>query len=372
MNRIRNVPFVDLVSQHAPLREELHRALDQVLSHGQFVFGPEVAEFEKEFASYCGTRFAIGLNSGLDALILALRALGVGHGDEVITPPNSYIASSGAIGLLGASPVFVDVGDDYNIDPTLIENAITPKTKAIMPVHLTGRPCDMDAISAIAEKHALYVVEDAAQSVGARYKEKPTGSLGDIGCFSLHPLKTLNACGDAGIITTDDAELKQRILRLRNHGLKNRDECAEWGYNSRLDSLQAAFLNLKLRHLSAWTEKRRTHAMIYQQELRDLNGIICPSDRSHEYAAYHTFIIRADRRDDLQRYLNQHGIGAGVHYPIPIHVQESAASLGFGPGDMPKTEQQADEILSLPVHQNLSDDDIRYVCLKVRAFYAEQ
>jgi dTDP-4-amino-4,6-dideoxygalactose transaminase len=366
---IRNVPFVDLAQQNRTLRDEMMEAIGGVFDHGQFILGAEVETFEERFAEYCNLPYAVGLNSGLDALILGLRALDVGPGDEVITPPNSYIASSGAIGLLDARPVFVDVKADYNIDPSTIEAAITERTKAIMPVHLTGRPCEMDTIREIADRHSIPIIEDAAQSITARYKNQATGSLGAIGCFSLHPLKTLNACGDGGVVTTGDPKIYQRLLQLRNHGLKNRDECVEWGYNSRLDSIQAAILLVKLKHIEEWTEQRRTNAKIYQTELHDVGDLILPGDQEHEYSAYHTFIIRTKNRDALNTHLREQGVGTGVHYPIPIHLQEAAAYLGYSPGDFPEAELQATEILSLPIHQGLVQEDLSYVVDCVKSFF---
>lgn len=363
------IPFVDLAGQHDEHRAELIDAVSRVLDHGQFIFGEEVEAFEERFAQYSGTRYALGLNSGLDALILGLRTLGIQEGDEVITPPNSYIASSGAIGLLGARPVFADVGQDMNIDPSAIERAVTNKTKAIMPVHLTGRPCEMDAINQIASQHDIPVIEDAAQSITARYRNKPTGSLGDIGCFSLHPLKTLNACGDAGVVTTDDPDIYERLRRLRNHGLKNRDECVEWGYNSRLDSIQAALLLVKFDHVEAMTARRRANASLYQERLAGIGDLLLPVDQEHEFAAYHTFIIRSQKRDALQEHLRIDRIGSGVHYPIPIHLQPAAAYLGYKTGDMPETEKQASQILSLPVHQGLDREQIERVIESIKQYF---
>ena len=344
-------------------------AISRVFDHGQFVYGDEVTEFEQRFADYCGTQFAVSLNSGLDALILALRALGVGPGSEVITPPNSYIASSGAIGLLGARPVFVDVRCDYNIDPLAIEQAITAKTKAIMPVHLTGRPAEMDAINAIAKRHGLPIIEDAAQAIATKYKERLAGALGDIGCFSFHPLKTLNACGDGGIVVTNCRQIQQRIIQLRNHGLKNRDECMEWGYNSRLDTIQAAILNIKLAHVDRWASKRRANALHYKEGLTGVGDLVLPRDQPHEYATYHTFIIRSKRREALKSYLNRLEIHAGVHYPIPIHLQPAADYLGYKQGDMPEAEAQASEILSLPVQQGIDASGIDYVINAIKQFF---
>jgi len=367
-----SVPYVDLVSQHAEMKEELLDAIGAVLDHGKFILGQEVEEFEGRFAELCGVRYAVGLNSGTDALILTLKALGIGHGDEVITAPNSFIASAGCIALVGAVPVFVDVGDDYNIDPTLIEAALTPRTRAIIPVHLTGRPADMDPITSIASAHDLHVIEDAAQAVTAQYKDRPVGSLGSAGCFSLHPLKTLNACGDGGVMTTDDPDIFRRVSLARNLGLKTREEATIWSSNSRLDTIQAAILLVKLRYLNDWTEKRRANARYYQQHLADVAQVQVPLDEPYERAVYHTFVIQADSRDALSRYLADRGIGTGIHYPIPIHLQEAASHLGYGTGSFPVVEQHSKRILSLPVHHGLGEADTRQVVTAIREFYLHE
>ncbi len=363
------VQFVDLVTQHNEIRDEILKAVEQVFDHGQFVLGEEVTKFEENFANYCGSRYAVGLNSGLDALVLGLRALGVGEDSEVITPPNSYIASSGAIGLLGARPVFVDVGPDYNIDPHRIERAITDKTKAIMPVHLTGRPAEMTEIISISTDHGIPIIEDAAQAISATYRGQHVGTFGAIGCFSLHPLKTLNACGDGGVLVTDDDTILERILQLRNHGLKNRDVCAEWGYNSRLDTIQATILDLKMKRLDGWTTRRRANAHRYIDGLSGVGDLLLPCDKPYEYAAYHTFIVRSKFRNAIREHLQNKQISTGVHYPIPIHLQPAAAYLAYQPGDMPEAETQAGEILSLPVHHNVELDDIDVVIGAIKEFF---
>jgi dTDP-4-amino-4,6-dideoxygalactose transaminase len=363
------VPYVNLPAQHAPIKAALLDAVRKVIDHSQFILGQEVAEFESRFAQLCGVRYAVGVNSGTDALMLALKAVGVGPGDEVITVPNSFVASASCIALIGARPVFVDVREDYNMDPDLVEQAITPRTRAILPVHLTGRPADMDPILEIGRGRGLYVIEDCAQAVCAEYKGSRVGSLGTVGCFSLHPLKTLNACGDGGVLTTDDGGLYEELNLLRNHGLRNRDECVMWGYNSRLDTLQAAMLLVQLEHLKEWTERRRMIAGRYQQFLAELLHVQAPMDKPCEKAVYHAFVIQADRRDDLKTHLADQGIGSAIHYPIPIHMQKAAASLGFGPGRFPVTERQAGRILSLPVYPELEDHQVEYVADCVRGFY---
>jgi dTDP-4-amino-4,6-dideoxygalactose transaminase len=317
----------------------------------------------------CRVPFAVAVNSGTDALILALRALGVGPGHEVITPPNSFVASSSCIAALGARPVFVDVRSDYNLDPGQIEAAITSRTRAILPVHLTGRPADMDPIRAIAARHGIKIVEDCAQAVTAEYNGAPVGSMGDFGCFSLHPLKTLSACGDGGIITTSHADLAERLRELRNLGLRTRDDCVTWCGNSRLDTIQAAILLVKLQYLEPWTALRRRGAAMYRRLLARVEQVQTPDERSYEKAVYHTFVIQAEQRDELKRFLLEHGIETAVHYPVPIHLQSVARELGYGPGSFPITERLAERILSLPIYPELTTDQFQFVSEKIRQFY---
>ena len=371
MNQVMEIPYVNLTAQHSPIKSRLLAAVGDVIDHGNFIFGEEVEEFEKRFAALCGGGYAVGLNSGTDALILALKALGVGPGDEVITPPNSFVASASCIALLGARPVFVDVGEDYNIDPDLIEAAITPRTRAILPVHLTGRPAAMDRIREIAQDRGLFIVEDAAQAVCAEYRGMRIGSLGDVGCFSLHPLKTLNACGDGGVLTTNDAGLYEEIKILRNHGLEDRDHCGQWSYNSRLDTVQAAMLLVKLDYLGEWTDLRRANASYYQSGLAGLEQVQAPQDAPGEKAVYHTFVIQADRRDQLQAFLAERGVRTAVHYPIPIHMQKAAEGWEYGSGSFPVTERLAGRILSLPVYPELQTHQLDYVVACVRTFFDE-
>lgn len=364
-----HVPYVDIAGAHAPLREELLEAVGRVLDSGAFILGEELAEFEGRFATLCGTQFAVGVNSGTDALVLGLRVLGIGNGDEVITAPNSFVASASAIALCGARPVFADVGEDYNIDPVSVERAITPKTKAILPVHLTGNPANMTAICAIAEEHGLAVVEDCAQAVIAEHRGKRVGSLGAIGAFSLHPLKTLNACGDAGVIVTNDEEYFEQLRILRNIGLRTREDCVEWSGNSRLDSIQAAMLLVKLSYLNRWTAARRANARQYRALLAGCPGIMLPLEREGDVAVYHTFVIQADDRDALRSQLEEWGIGTQIHYPTPIHLTAAAAGLGYRRGDFPVAERQAARIVSLPVHHLITAEQIAYVCEAIRGFY---
>ena len=363
------IPYVNIAAQHAQIKEEILNSVSKVISSGQFVLGNEVNEFERRFAEMCGARFALGVNSGTDAIILALMALSIGPGDEVITVPNSFITSASAVAFVGAKPVFVDVGEDYNINPADIEEKITPNTKAILPVHLTGRPADMDAILEIAKRHGLFIIEDCAQAVCAEYKGKQVGTFGDVGCFSLHPLKTLNACGDGGVLTTNSDELYESLSILRNNGLKSRDECKYWSFNSRLDNIQAAILLIKLKYLEKWTEKRRENARFYQEKLKEHPHIQIPVDKLYEKAVYHTFVVQAEQRDRLKEKLEQSGIGTSIHYPVPIHLQKPARELGYRRGDFPVTEKQAEKVLSLPVYPELTKNELEYIVERLYISY---
>ena len=364
------IPFVNLAAQHRVLRDDLLAAVGRVLEHGQFILGPEVDEFERQFAAMCGVRHAIGVGNGTDALVLALHVLGIGAGDEVITAPNSFVSTASAIKLVGAQPVFVDSGDDLNIDATQIEAAITPRTRAILPVHLTGRPSDMAAIMRIARARQLHVIEDCAQAVGARFDGKRVGSFGTVGCFSLHPLKTLNACGDGGVLTTDDPMLDQRLRVLRNIGLKSREECIAWSGNSRLDTLHAAMLLVKLPHLDEWTARRQANAKEYCRHLSDVPQVTLPAERPIEQSVYHGFVIQAERRDQLHAFLAEQGVRSAIHYPVPIHLQPVARGLGHAAGAFPRAEAQAGRILSLPIYPELTPDDLCRVASTIRQFYA--
>ena len=361
------MPFVALALHERAIRAQLLGAIEQVLDHGQYILGPEVEEFERRFAKLCGTPFAVGISDGTHALILSLRALGIGPGDEVITAPNSFLASAAAIALVGARPVFADVREDLNIDPERVAAAVTPRTRTIMPVHLTGRPADMERICAIAERHGLAIVEDAAQAVGATLNGRAVGSFGAAGCFSLHPVKNLAACGDAGVAITKDPILAEALRTARNHGLRNRNDCGGWGYNARLDTLQASILTLKLHYLQRWTAAKRKIASRYREALRRVVKV--PEDRPGEHSVYQTFVIRAERRDALQRHLAARGVDSKVHYPTPLHLQEAAADLGYKKGDFPVTERLAGEILSLPIYPELTSAQQEAVVEGVRSFY---
>ena len=363
-----SVPYVDLAAQWKDEKKDLLPIIESVISSGQFVGGEVVEHFEHKAAELCGTQYCVALNSGTDALVLGLLALGVCAGDEVITPPNSFIASTAAIVHLKAKPVFVDVQPDQNIDPNKIEKAITSKTKAIMPVHLTGRIANMSAILKIADAHNIPVIEDAAQSFGSQYAGQPSGSFGKIGCFSAHPLKNLNACGDAGFITTDDENVAKRVRLYRSHGLADRNTVEKFGGVSRMDTLQAAILTYRLSRLAQMIERRRNNVDQYKS-LLNLDQVFFPEEHEEEFNTYHTFVIQCEKRDALQRYLMAHGIETAIHYPIPIHLQPAASNFGYSKGDFPVTEAQSEQILTLPIHQYLEKNDIKYICEFINKFF---
>ena len=363
-----NIPYVNLGAQWKEDRPELLSIIDKVLGSGQYIGGDEVDKFEKNVAGLCQVKYAIALNSGSDALTLSLHLLGVGRGDEVITPPNSFIASTAAIVHLGAKPVFVDILKDQNIDPNKIESAITNKTKVIMPVHLTGRICDMNSIMNIAEKHGLLVVEDAAQAIGSKYKDKPSGSFGCVGCFSTHPLKNLNACGDGGFIATNDKEIYSRAKALRNHGMIDRNNVNYFGYVSRMDNLQAAILNYRLKKLDKIIEVRRINAQAYIDGLNTAEVFI-PEERGHEFITYQTFVVQVKKRNELKGFLSKQGIETAIHYPTPLHLQPAAIELAYKLGDFPIAEKQAEMILTLPVNQNLNQSAIARIISAINEFY---
>lgn len=361
------VPYTDFPSQFVRQRQELLAAVERVLQRGDFILGKEVEEFERAFADLCGVRHAVSVANGTDALILGLKALGIGAGDEVITPPNSWISSTSSIVLAGARPVFADVTEEFTLDPVKVEAAITPRTKAIMPVHLTGRCADMEAINTIAARHGVAIIEDAAQAVGAHRGGQRAGASGTLGCFSLHPLKNLNGAGDGGMVTTQSDELAHRLRLLRNHGLRTRDEVVTWGYNSRLDTMQAAILLDRLAHLPQVIETRRRHAARYRQALAEV--VTCPAEGADEYATYHLFMIQAERRDALVAWLTERGVDTRIHYPTPIHLQPCSASLGYRHGQLPCAEAQAGRILSLPIQQELSEEQVDYAARAIVEFY---
>ncbi len=362
-----SVPYVNFPQQFEDSKEEVLRAIQGVFERGDFILGKEVSVFEQEFARISNVKYAVGVANGTDSIIMGLRLLGVKEGDEVITASNSWVSSASAIGLIGATPVFADVLPDQNIDPTEIEKKITSRTKCILPVHLTGRCARMPEILAIGKKYGIPVFEDAAQAVTARVGEYTAGNAGIMASFSLHPLKNLNAAGDAGVITTNDQALYEKLKMYRHHGLKNRDEVVFWGYNSRLDTLQAAVLNTRLKKLPEYIAARRKNALAYT---KGLQGIVeCPIETKNEFHTYHVYVIQCDRRDQLQQFLEQRGIESKIHYPIPIHQQQAAAYLGYKKGSLPVTEKQAERILSLPINQYTSSEQVEWVIESIRCFY---
>ena len=366
-SRIEKIPYVNLQKQWLDERDELLPLIDKLLESAQFIGGVELDTFEKNIAKFCGAKFACGLNSGTDALMLALTLSGIRKDDEVITPPNSFIASTAAIVHIGAKPVFVDVLSDQNIDPTKIEAAITKKTKAIMPVHLTGRMCDMDPIIEIARKFNLKIIEDAAQSVGSKYKDRLSGSIGDVGCFSTHPLKNLNACGDGGFLITNDESLYNYSKSYRNHGMTNRNVVDHFGSVTRMDNLQAAILNYRLGRLEEVIKKRRMNAKLYLDGISNKNVFI-PGEKTTEFNTYHTFVIQTKYRDELRNYLSKNNIDTAIHYPFPIHLQPASKNLGYKLGDFPVTEKQSKEILTLPVNQYLEKNEIERIINLINDF----
>jgi dTDP-4-amino-4,6-dideoxygalactose transaminase len=348
------IPFVDLKTQYTGIKDEVNAAIQGVLDSCQFTLGSEVAKFEQEFATYSQAQYGIGVNTGTSALHLALLAAGVGHNDEVITVPFTFVATVAAIDYTGAKPVFVDIDPHtFTIDVKAIESAITDKTKAIIPVHLYGQPADMDPILEIAKRHGLVVIEDAAQAHGAEYKGRRVGSMGDMGCFSFYPGKNLGAYGEGGMVVTNNAEYTRTIRMLRDWGAEQKYQHVLKGYNYRMEGIQGAVLRVKLRHLETWTEARRAVAASYNELLVD-SGVQTPEAMSYARHVYHIYAIRTRQRSEWQQVLQAKGIQTGIHYPIPVHLLPAYADLGYTKGDFPHSEQAADEVLSLPMHANLS------------------
>jgi dTDP-4-amino-4,6-dideoxygalactose transaminase len=363
---MKKIPILDLREHHRRIRAELLGAIEDVIDAGQYINGPNVGAFEEEFARYLGARHAVGLNSGTDALHLALRALNIGPGDEVITSTFSFIATAEAISILGARPVFVDITRTYALDPGVLEAAITPRTRAIIPVHLYGTPAPMPQIMAIANERGLPVVEDCAQSVGASIEGKLTGTFGAISAFSFFPSKNLGACGDAGMVVTDRPDLAERVRTLRAHGAKKKYYHEEVGLNSRLDEIQAAILRIKLRYLDDWSEQRRRIAGRYNAAFEEIDGMRLPVEAAGYRNVYHQYTIETVERDALQDRLRDTGIGTAVYYPVPLHLQEAYADLGGRAGDFPRAEAAARAVLSLPISPEMTEEDQDYVIDAVR------
>jgi dTDP-4-amino-4,6-dideoxygalactose transaminase len=356
------VPFLDLEAHHSPLRAEFDEAIRAVIDQNAFAGGPVVSEFEGEFAAFCDSRFAIGLGSGTEALWLSLLACGIGSGDEVITVPSTFMATAEAITYAGATPVFVDVDDrTYTMDPAQLEQALTPRTKAIVPVHLFGQAADMDPILAFGRQHGLYVVEDAAQAHGTLYKGQKVGSIGDLGCFSFYPGKNLGAFGEAGAVVTNDQRLDEKIRILRDHGQVRKYHHTMVGWNCRMDGIQAAVLRVKLRHLDHNNQSRRRHAKQYNHSLAELEELTTPYEAAYGQHVYHIYAVRVSGRDEVMRALEEKGIGCGIHYPVPVHLQKAYRGLGHAPGAFPVSERTATEFLSLPMFPELTEKQIQLV-----------
>lgn len=362
------VPFIDLQQRYQDEKDELIACVDRILTKGHLVMTQEVGEFEAKVVDYTGAKHCVSCGNGTDALMLGMWALGIGKGDEVITTPISFVASTGSIAHVGATPVYADVREDQNIDPADVEKKITPRTKAIMPVHWSGRIADMDAIMDIARRHNLLVVEDAAQTMGAYYKGRHGGTFGNVGTFSAHPLKNLNAIGDGGFMVTDDEEIANKVRLYRNHGLKDRDTCLFYGVNSRLDSLNAEILMYRLKRLKDVIARRRANVDHYRKHIR-AKEVFIPPDKEFEQNAYVMMITQSERRDELQAVLAKRGVQSLVYYGTPLHLHPAAARYGYKRGDFPVAESQADRVLALPHHQQLSEDQIAYVAEAINDFY---
>lgn len=364
------IPYFGLNRQYKSLGPEILKVVQEVLHSGTYILGENVRKFESEFPSYCGVKYGVGVNSGSDALMLALKTVGVKEGDEVITVSNSFIATASTIVLCGAKPVFVDIDPEtYTLDPAKLEEVIKRgegSIRVIIPVHLYGHPADMDPIVEVAEKYGLYIIEDACQSHGAMYKGKKTGALGHMGCFSFYPTKILGACGDGGIIVTDDYELAEKVRLLRDYGRDTKYTHTIIGYNSRLDEIQAAILGVKLRRLDEWIEKRRKNAEIYTNLLRDIPEVVTPIEKDYARHAYWLYVIRTKHRDKLKDALAQKGIETIVIYPVPIHLQEAFKYLDYAEGSFPVTEKCSKEILSLPVYPELKEEQIKYIVQTIK------
>jgi dTDP-4-amino-4,6-dideoxygalactose transaminase len=356
------VPFLDLQAHHAPLRAEIDYAIAQVIDAGAFAGGPFVADFEREFAAYCGCEYAIGVGNGTDALWLALLACNIGAGDEVITVPSTFMATAEAITYCGATPVFVDIDEStYTMDPARLELAFSSKTKAIIPVHLFGQTADMDPILEFARNRGLFVIEDAAQAHGSEYKGRRAGTLGDAGCFSFYPGKNLGAFGEAGAVVTNDARIDEKIRILRDHGQARKYHHSMIGWNCRMDGIQGAVLQVKLRNLDHGNALRRKHAAEYTKTFRELEAVIAPTEAEWGKHVYHVYALRVPERDALLARLNEAGIGCGIHYPVPVHLQEAYRGLGYSRGTFRVSEQTSDEFLSLPMYPELSAEQQRVV-----------
>lgn len=356
------IPIIDSKRQYATIQNEAEKEVIDVMRSGSYILGKHNKAFEQKMADFIGTKYSVALNSGTDALHLALRALDIGKGDEVITVAFTFVATTEAIGIVGATPVFVDINPDtFNMDADLIEEKITPKTKAILPVHLYGQPCDMEKIMAIAKKHNLYVIEDCCQAIGAEFKGKKVGSFGDIGCYSFYPTKNLGTMGDGGLAVTNSETLKNRMIALRNHGGAVRYYHDEIGVNSRLDEIQAAILRVKLPYINDWNKARRAHAAFYNELFKDCKDIETPKEIDNVYAVYHQYTVKVPNRDEVHKMLQENGIGAMIYYPVPLHLQKVHAHLNLKEGLLPHTEKDTKMVLSLPMFAEITEEEQRTV-----------
>ena len=363
-----SVPFLNLRAQHDPLRAELLASIEEVIDSNAFAGGPFVAKFEEDFAAFCQTRHALGLSNGTEALWLALLGLGIGPGDEVITVAATFMATAEAVSYCGAKPVFVDVDEEtYTMAPALLERAITPRTKAIIPVHLYGQMADMDSIMEIARRHNLYVIEDACQAHGADYKGRKAGSIGHAGCFSFYPGKNLGALGEGGAVVTNDTALAEKISVLRDHGQKTKYYHAVIGWNGRMDGIQGAVLRVKLKGLASGNAARRANARLYDQLLSDVSGVVVPRVAGYGVPVYHLYVIRVNGRDRIIKEMAARGVACGIHYPIPVHLQKAYESLQLGPGSLPVTERWAEQVLSLPMFPELTRKQIETVVQELKS-----
>ncbi len=366
------INYVNLDKQYKSEQKQLLKKIDECLTSGNWVGSKDIDILEKKIASITDTKYCVALNSGTDALTIGLYLLGIRKGDEVLTPANSFIASTAVIVHLGGKPVFVDVKDDQNIDENEIEKKITKKTKIIMPVHLTGRPCNMQKINEIAKKYKLKVIEDCAQSIMSKYRDKSCGSFGHIGCFSAHPLKNLNASGDGGFLVTNTKKNYLLAKSLRTHGMINRNKVYNFGYVSRLDSIQAVILNFRLRNLRELIKIRRKNFNYYKKYLIKNKNVFFPDEKKYQYNTYHTFVIQVSKRDQLKKFLKKKGVETAIHYPIPIHLQPAAKYLRYKKGSLPFTEKQSKKILTLPINQFLKENEIRYISELINKFYEKK
>ncbi len=368
---MKTIPLVDLKLQYKQIKPEINKAISEVLQVGDYILGKKVEEFEKKFAKYSEAKYCVSLDNGSSALELGMRALGIGEGDEVITPVNSFIASSSAISFTGATPVWVDCDKStYNLDVVQLESKITKKTKAIMPVHLYGQAANMDAIIKIAKKYKLFIVEDACQAHGARYKGKRVGSFGDIAAFSFYPGKNLGAYGDGGALTTNNKKIYEMVKSMRNYGQKKKYHHSFLGWNRRLDTIQAAVLLVNLKYLDTWNKKRQEKAKIYTKLLKN-TPLALPFTEEHNKHVYHLYVVRTKKRDNLKKYLESNGIQVGIHYPIPIHQQEAYKKATRKTESFPVSDIYAGELLSLPIYPELTDKEIQYTCSLIKNFFDE-